>query len=183
MEKEFIKLIYENPEFLEALEIVERNSSGNIWLIGGLVYRNLAHILYDVEKPETDYDFIVEKPKKIVLPSNWKLKKNRYDGPKFVGEKFNIDFIPLSSVHSILRRKLDFTFENYLTGTPLTIQSIGYSIDDKKILGDVGLRALLDRTVGVNNLEQAEIYSFKKGRSIEEIIRRKAESLGFRALQ
>ena len=177
----FREFLTKDAEFSLAKEIVLQNSTGRNWLIGGYLYRSLAYLLYGTLRPSVDFDFVVEEPReKTVLPVSFELKENRYDNPKFVGKTFSIDFVPLTTIHSINRRRLKPTIENYLTGTPLTVQSIAYEIGTSRLIGDVGIRALLCKEVGVNNLSQAKIYAEKKGQSIEEIIRKKAESLRFK---
>jgi len=177
----FREFLTKDAEFSLAKKIVLQNSAGRNWLIGGHLYRSLAYLLYGTLRPSVDFDFVVEEPReKTVLPVSFELKENRYDNPKFVGKTFSIDFVPLATIHSINRRRLKPTIENYLTGTPLTVQSIAYEIGTSRLIGDVGIRALLCKEVGVNNLSQAKIYAEKKGQSIEEIIRKKADSLGFK---
>lgn len=99
-----------------------------------------------------------------------------------IGPKFEIDYIPLNTVNSIERRGLDFTIENFLTGTPFTIQSMAYDVGNGKLVGDVGLKALKEKSFGINNLEQAEIFAEKKGMSVSELIEKKAASMGFRVV-
>lgn len=176
----YADFVLQDENFQEAFNIVRRNSTGDVWLIGGSVYRNIAHLLYETDKAPVDFDFIVESPNSIiVLPQDWRLSKNKYGNPKFIGEKFSVDFVPLKTVHSINRRGLEFTFANFLTGTPLTIQSIGYNPVKNTLEGNIGLEAIRTKSVAVNNFEQAEIYARKKGKPIKEVIREKAESLGF----
>jgi len=178
----FYRLTMESV-FQEVFDIIKRNSNGTAWLIGGAVYRNLAHLLYGVDKAPHDFDFIVKNPNpRIELPSGWERRENEYGNPKFVNDNCEIDFVPLTTVHSIVRRGLEPSFPNYLTGTPLTVQAIGYNILTQRLEGDVGLNAVRNQTVGVNNLEQAKIYEGKKGKPIQQIIREKAESLGFKPI-
>ncbi|HII14841.1 MAG TPA: hypothetical protein HA362_00850 [Nanoarchaeota archaeon] len=179
----YTAVMYSSMGFISAKKIVLDNSSGKVWLIGGSVYRNIAHILYGADKPKVDFDFIIESPKEnIILPKGWKLGKNHYGNPKFLGRRFSIDFVPLHNISSILRRKLAPSIKNYLTGTPLTVQSIAYDVKGGKLAGEIGLKAIAEKTIGINNKEQAQIYALKKGISIEEMVRRKSESLGFTPL-
>ncbi|MDP2685379.1 MAG: hypothetical protein Q8P20_10205 [bacterium] len=168
-------------EFQEALDIVRSNSRGNYWLVGGFVYRSIASALYGLDKPSVDLDFIVESTaEEISLPKSWKKKSNRYGNPKFIREDgLTIDFVPLKNVSSIRRRGLLATIENFLTGTPLNVQSIIYDVMHNQIKGNIGIKALLDKSVAVNDLEQAEIYSKLKGKPVNEIICEKALALGF----
>ena len=93
-----------------------------------------------------------------------------------------MDFVPLNNVNSIIRRGLPATVENYLTGVPLNIQSIAFDINNNRIFGDIGIRALLDKTIAVNNLEEAKIVSDHKKKPIDQIIKEKAETLNFTAV-
>ena len=176
----FIEAIQDNSQFIDAVNIIRTNSSGSVWLIGGSVYRTLANRLYGTPSPDVDLDFIVERPvKEFRLPTGWKVTQNKYGDPKFVHVCCSVDYIPLETVHSILRRRLEPTIDNFLTGTPLTIQSITYSVNDQKIIGEICIDALLRKEVAVNNLEQARIYAKRKGIPLNEIIERKAKSLQF----
>jgi len=181
--KIYREFVSQGLDFQEAFDIIRRNSDGRAWLIGGAVYRNLTHLLYGTRKVHCDFDFIIRNPdRRIVLPEGWEEKRNRYGNPKFVGDNKEIDFVPLSTVYSIIRRGLRLTFSNYLTGTPLTVQSVGYNISTHDLEGEIGINAIRTRTVSVNNPEQAKIYERKKGKPIEEIIMEKADSLGFTAV-
>lgn len=180
----FREFISKDADFNIAKELVFRNSEGKRWLIGGYLYRSLAYLICGHSKSEAvDFDFIVEKiNEEIILSAGFELRENRYGNPKFVKEKISVDIVPLATVHSIRRRGLEPTIENYLTGTPLTIQSIAYDLDNGNLIGNTGIRALLCQEVGINNLSQAKIYAGKKGLSIEDIVKRKAESLRFKAI-
>ena len=174
----------ESQEFHEVLEIINSNSLGQTWLIGGFVYRSIAKRLYGSGKINVDLDFIIEAPTtKLNLPSNWTESVNHYSNPKLIkSDGLSIDFVPLEKVSSIARRNLPATIESFLTGTPLNIQSIAYELNSQKVIGNIGRRAILDRIVTINDPEQALIYASKKQKSIEEIVAEKAESLGFSSI-
>lgn len=177
----FHKAVKNSAEFNESVSLVKNNCQGGAWLIGGFVFRNIADSLYGTGKPKVDLDFIVADPlKDIDLPRGWHRGLNRYGNPKLTKEDgTSIDFVPLQSVHSIVRRQLPATIENFLSGTPLTIQSISYDINEHKIIGDIGTEALISKTVAVNDTQQAEIYAQKKKKSVSDIIQEKAKELGF----
>lgn len=182
--KLFLTSIKNNIEFQEIMDIIQDNSCGDFWLIGGFVYRSIANKLYGIKKPMVDLDFIVEKPiEKIVFPDSWSRTVNRYGNLKFIkNDGMEIDFVPLENVHSIIRRGLSASIENFLTGTPLNIQSIAYDVKNKIIKGDIGTKAIAEQIVAVNDLEQAKIYSARKGKLINNIIQEKASSLGFKPI-
>ncbi|MBI4919646.1 hypothetical protein HY837_06955 [archaeon] len=170
-----------NKVFFEALDIVRLNSRGNVWLIGGFLYRTLASHLYSISKPEVDFDFLIEKPMRIVLPTDWEGKLNRYGNPKLVKGSCQIDYVPFEKVHDFLGRKTE-KIEDYLSGVPLSIQSIAYDVSTQKVIGDVGIDSLLSKTVKVNDRENARIYAQKKEKDLNYLIKEKAKSLGFKAI-
>ena len=179
----FLSEIEDDASFNEALEIVRRNSQGRIWLIGGFVYRTLAHALYRTPRPPVDLDFIVEVPSSdFILPPGWSKKENRFGNPKLVNGNKEIDFVPLDSIHSISSRGLKPTIANYLSGVPLTVQSICFDMSTNSIVGDVGISALKKMEVAINNLEFAEYAAKKKGLALRAMIEKKAVSLGFTPL-
>ena len=178
----FNNAVKNNFEFEEALDIVTANSQGDIWLIGGFVYRNIAAELYKLQRPNVDLDFIVELPitiDKMNLPDNWIIQQNKYGNPKFINGSKQIDFVPLQTVQSIIRRKLDASIVHFLTGTPLTIQSIAYDVHKREIIGQIGINAIKNKTVAINNLEQAIYAVQKKNKTLEQYIKEKADSLHF----
>ena len=90
-----------------------------------------------------------------------------------------IDIVPLTEINSVILRGLAPTIENYLTGVPLTIQSLAYNIDTKELIGDVGIKALQTKIVAINDLKQLQIAARKRNQTPEEYISIKAKSLGF----
>jgi hypothetical protein len=181
--RHFSETAQSSPEYREAYDIVRANSSGRIWLIGGFVYRTLASQLYDTPRPEIDLDFLVENPtSRLSPPRGWEVAWNRFGNPKLLRGKDRIDIVPLDSVYSIRLRGLEPTVENFLTGAPLNVQSIAFDIEADRVVGDVGLGALRERTVAVNDLCFAEYAAKKKGLPLHEMIRKKADELRFAAV-
>ncbi|MCX6812760.1 MAG: hypothetical protein NTW79_04080 [Candidatus Berkelbacteria bacterium] len=181
--KIFLDAISDCPEYFEALKIVKENSSGKIWLIGGFVFRTLASQLYDLPNPECDLDFIVEKVSSdFVLPAGWKIKSSRFGNPKFAKNNKEIDLVPIEEVYSISKRKFKPTIENYLTGTPLNIQSIAFDVIKHKIIGDVGIKSLIDREIRIYNLDLARFAAEKKNINLKKMILDKANDLKFKPI-
>ncbi len=179
----FLKAIEKSPEYHEALDIVKKNSSGNIWVVGGFVYRTIASGLYGLPKPNCDIDFIVQKEAaEIELQDGWRIEKNSFGNLKFVNNGRSIDYVPLNKVFSIIKRGITPTIENYLTGVPLNIQSIAYDIREKMIIGELGIKALDRKIIKVNNLKFAEHAAQKKNTYSAAMVRKTAESLGFTAM-
>jgi len=176
----FLSGVKDCEEFPEALEIVKRNSSGKIWLIGGFVYRTIASQLYGLSKPEVDLDFVVENPvSDFDLPNDWRVDKNRFGNPKLVNGKKQIDYVPLRNIYSILQRQIEPTIENFLTGVPLTVQSVAYDINENRVIGEIGIDALQRRVVEANDLLFAEYAAQKKSKSLQAMIQEKADGSGF----
>jgi hypothetical protein len=166
----FLRFASQKPEFREAVDLVQQNSEGNVWLVGGYVCRGIIQELYSIPMGDYDFDFVVEMEKEIVLPESWKKKVNSYGNPKLVGLDYEIDYIPLNNIHSIQRRGLKPTIENFLSGTPLTIQSIAYDVANGEVIGEAGMKAIEMRTVAINNPEQAQHRAQLKGKTIEELV-------------
>ena len=176
----FLRVANTYPEFKEAIDIVKSNSEGKIWLIGGFVCRCIIQDLYNVKMPEgVDLDFIVEKTSQIKLPIGWEIRENSYGNPKFVGLKYEIDCVPLNNIHSIIRRNLEPTIENFLLGTPLNVQSIVYDITNNIVVGDIGTRSIQEKIVSVNDIEQAKHRAKKKGVGVDDLVTDIAQQFGF----
>jgi hypothetical protein len=169
------------PEFIESANIVRNNSRGSIWLIGGYVYRSVINQLYGISvSADVDFDFIVENlVEPFDLPGNWNVDINSYGNPKFKGPLFEIDLIPLGNIHSIQRRGIEPTIENFLTGTPLTVQAIALDLLKGEVIGEIGIQAISSRTVGINNEQQARHSAILKGKTVHSLIQDVANSLNF----
>ncbi len=183
----FQEKISKDIPFSISLSVVRDNckdNCGKIWIIGGFLYKSLVELSYgSCEKPTKDYDFIVEKvDEKIVLPIGWRRKVNSFGNPKFVmpSSGIEVDFVPLKKVYSVLERKIkNPCIDNYLNGVPLNVHSLVYDISEKRISGDIGIKALEEKIVRVNDLKMAEDAAELYDTSINEMIRQKAEELGF----
>jgi hypothetical protein len=185
----FQEKISRDIHFNLALSIVRDNckdNGGEIWIIGGFLYKSLVELLYgSCENPPKDYDFIIEKvDEKIILPQEWERKVNRFGNPKFImpSSEIEIDFVPIDKVYSVLERKIENPdINDYLNGVPLNIHSIAYNISEKRISGDIGIKALEEKTVRVNDLEMAKDAAELYDTTVNEMIRKKSEELGFKA--
>ena len=141
-------VILQNEDFKEAVAITRRNCSEKVWLIGGFLYKNIAHELYGSKKSTKDFDLVVEgavPDDKIVLPEGWEFTINRFGNPKFSDGKRKIDFIPLERIRWIRIKGLQPGIENYFDGAPFNVHYLAYCIDDREILGDVGINALEEK--------------------------------------
>lgn len=185
--KELLAIVHEkilqDENFNEALEITKKNSSGKIWLIGGFLYRNIVNELYGTcKKVAKDFDLVVERAnERIILPEGWKKRTNHFGNPELSNSRYEIDFIPLDNIYYIKKNKLKPSIENHLKGSVFNVQYIAYDIFNKKIIGNIGIKAIEDRTVGVYNLEMLKYISKMHHKTANDMIREKADALGFRA--
>lgn len=180
------------PDYHEALGIAQRFLvRGNVWLIGGQVYRTAASVLYDRPVVQSyDFDFLLECPNQQDLPSvpGWRRLRTGMGGIRLQRGTQQIDIVALAdAVHPndkmrLARMSTPDRVESYLGYVPLTVQSIVYNIDLEVVYGAIGTRALLEQTVALNNNENCSTYCARHGMTIPEFINRKAESLGFRAI-
>jgi hypothetical protein len=172
-------LILPDKDFQEALDIVKDNSSGKIWLIGGFLYKNLAHVLYGSNKSTKDFDLMVEKANyKLTLPKNWEIKKNHFDGLKFVNKIKQIDFIPLERICYCEGCP---SIDNFLQSGGLNIHSLAYDIFNNEIFGEVGIKALEQKIITSYNLRVLEEGTSRYGKTPNDMIKEKAKELGFEA--
>jgi hypothetical protein len=172
----------ENLTFKDVLDLVKQNSQGKIWIIGGFLYKNLASALYNIPPYEYDIDFIVEhKNKELKKVDGWEIQTNRYANPNYVNDKCKMSF---TDIHKAIRISgfRNPTILDFILDTPLNIQSIAYDISNNSLVGDLGISALKEKVVRINNMAQAEFYAKRKNKTLEEIVSDKAGELGFQMM-
>ena len=176
-----IKELAESKAYQYALDIIRKNSEGKIWLIGGFIFRTLVNKLYGCKSPSKDFDFIVENiTKPLMLPRGWQELETKFGNPKLKKDNIVIDLISLNNVLSIQRRNLKPSIKNFLSGTPLTIQSIAFDINRQVLIGRIGIYSIKNRIVGINNREE---YDYAVGIYGDPFsVKRFANNLGFKAL-
>ncbi len=182
------------PNFSEISEIARRNSramgrggQSRIWIIGGFVYRPIIRHLYGEipEPPQIDIDFLIERgpaSQDRYKPKGWDDKITEAGYFYLEKEKMRLDLNYLYSFHSITSRLFARPrFRHFFTGTPMDIQSIAYDLTDKNVgvIGKRGIDAIKARTVRINNFDEANFEAEKRGISIEELVKKKAEELCF----
>lgn len=181
--KVFEDSIKGNKNYQIAEKIIKENASGGMWVVGGFVYRNISSIIYDSKKPSGDIDFVVENiAEKIKVPKGWEITKNKFGNPKIKKGKNEIDISILERSHFINRKKIKPTIKNYLKGVPFTVQSIAYDIRSRKIIGKVGIKSIKEKSIGVNNLDQAKYCLPIQGRTYKKWVKEMAKSLGFKLI-
>ncbi|MDO8602138.1 MAG: class I SAM-dependent methyltransferase [bacterium] len=182
-----------NKNLSEALAIVQENSpEGGRWIIGGSVYREIAAGLGGASTAGNfDYDFVVEKAvalDRVHIPEGWESTKTGLGSLRLVNGNRQIDIVPLDSAIEIecttdaANMTVVEKLESYFRRVPLNVQAIMYDTAEKKVFGDIGLAALREKVVRVNNLDECLRFcarSAKRRISVCKFIQLKAESLGF----
>ncbi len=170
--------------FNEALSIVRQNCQGRIWLIGGFLYKNLASIIYqDKIAKLKDIDFLVENRERyenLALPEGYEASHSRFAGIKIEG-RLKIDVIEIEHFWPAAINFVEPTIENFLFYAPLNIQSIAYDVFEKRIIGDIGIKAIEKRAIKVNNENSADFCSRIMGKTTIEMMLEKAKELQFKA--
>ena len=167
------------------ISIVKSNSQGNIYLIGGTVCRTLASAIYDgtpkksIQK-DKDFDFVVDKlNERLIIPVGWEVLYHKFGNPTLKKDHLEIDIFPLSDQEYIKTNNKKPNITNFLKGVPFTIQAIAFDINNEKLIGKVGIMALKERKIKVNNLASAKEVAKRKGASINEIMLQNAKSMNF----
>jgi len=189
----FEQFLKNYPEFSEISEIARRNSRamgrrghGRIWIIGGFVYRPIIKSLYgEIPEPsQVDVDLLIQRgpaSQDLFIPKGWSPSITEAGYLYLDKGKIRIDLNYLYSFHSIISRHTKPSFRHFFTGTPMDIQSLAYDLTDKDVgvIGKRGIEAIKNRTVRINNFEEAMFEAQKRGTSIEDLVKQKATELCF----
>lgn len=179
LEEAFLNEAKTYPHFGDVIDIVSDKSSKS-WIIGGFVYRNIIATLYRTKSHIKDLDIIVDTElDPSYFDGIWKKDTTSYGNLRLTHGETQVDIIPLNNINSIKRRGINPTIENFLTGTPLTVQSIVFDIEKEKILGTIGAQAIKTKTVGINNHEQSIISAEHEHKTLVDFIQKKASELHF----
>jgi hypothetical protein len=182
---EFCRFINQDEDYQKIEKIALNNArEGGIWLIGGYVYKNLIKIIHGTNghKQPKDYDFLVEQPnEKIKLPFGWRFRKNIFGSPKFINflNFGSIDFVPLGN-YCLEHGNKEKSLDSYLTSVPLNVQSIAYDLIKHKFEGAIGLNAVKERKLSVNNPQSLIDYiARRKHTAVEKYLVKTAKALNF----
>jgi hypothetical protein len=161
-------------------KIIIPNTKGKVWLIGGSVSRVLCEELYGTKMEKFDFDFIAESVnKKIEEPKSWKIDYSKFGNPTFTREGCEVDLWPISDASWIKNNNIEPSIENFFGGVPFTIQAMAYDIKEKRVIGNLGIKALIARRFVVNNMTSAKEESKRKGTTVDQRMEYKAKSMGF----
>lgn len=184
LSKIFKEKLYENRQYNESLQLTRMNTSGNLWLFGGAVYKTLSNLLYRTHAGFKDFDFFAEKiSEPIQLIQNWKRIYGKFTNPKFrqIESSFELDIVPLNNIYHLKENSLTPNIDNFLKAAPLNIFSLLFDINNEQLIGESGKKALESRVVKINNLKSAEEMAKRYDTTIKEIIEKRAKELNFKA--
>jgi hypothetical protein len=167
-----------HPEFLEAVDIVKRNTIGNAWMVGKVIFKTLtSQTDGPLEQIDPTLNFVIEEKTSIEhLPQNWSTIRTRR-GWAFLNMDRVIRLSPLSTLYLVEKKGLPPTIDSYFFGVPLTVHALAYDIWKNRLVGDIGLEAIDKRVVSVNNFISAKYSAEKKGLSLSEYMSMKREKL------
>jgi len=73
------------------------------------------------------------------------------------------------------------SMQGYCADTPLNVQGIAFNVRTGQLIGEPGIRAIQNEIVCVQSMEKAELYANFRGLTVEQLVQKKAEQLGFTA--
>lgn len=88
LSKAAMKRIKQHPDFNEVMNLVTRNTSGEVFLVGGKVYRTIVELVhgYDCGAEEADWDFLclgdVVKKHRVYVFGDWSPDISPYEDYK-----------------------------------------------------------------------------------------------------
>jgi hypothetical protein len=164
-------------------KIVRKNCYDTYYMVGGMVYRNLA-IAYHGKKnsiantniSKADFDFVVlGKPRDFFVPEGWRLKRNTYtkkNSLTFIyqarNKRLKLDIISIKDIPG------GNTVRDYFDFVPLDIQAIAAQPEYKRCFGE-GISAIVTKKIRLKNVDGL-IHSYQVPR---QYAAGKAASMGF----
>ena len=212
LSKAFTTYLEESPDvFKESLELIKEYSQGKVWLMGSYLYGNFSKFIYGKDLNLTkqlyrDIDFLAENVKKELNTEkifhkfkDWEIRPTSYGSFSFVRSGRSIDLNYLFNFYPITlwKRSPHISIEDILESAPLTIQSMLYDCDEKKLLGKVGISATENKIIKINHKNNMKLgtelklkeknksdkeYLLSSEEILKEInkeIKYKADELGF----
>lgn len=160
-----------NGVYKESFELIKEYSQGRRWLMGSYLYGNFIKFVYGKELNLTkqfyrDVDFLVENVKKEINKESishkfkdWDVRPTSYGSFSFAKSGRSVDLNYLFNFYPITlwKRSPNISIGDILESAPLTIQSMVYSCDDKKILGKTGISSIENKLIKINNKGNAKL--------------------------
>jgi len=178
--------------YRDVMKIVRMQcDGGRVFLIGSVVYKTLSYVLHGSPKLEfKDFDVLCERRfpvERLIVPQGWSMQKTSLGEPRFVrGDGLVIDVVRLTESVSwsdrgrAMQMSTVELLESYLRRAPLTVQSIAYDVDSRELFGQVGLRAIRTKKIGVNCFDEMVKYcSRHRPLTNGEFLNRKLEEMDY----
>ena len=204
-----IDVIEELPGYDHALKVVQMNSDGPIYLVGNVVSCTLANVIHGEPQIITrPFSFLLERrAPQFGVPRDWTQTRN--EGLLKLAERFEpfmreticrseekylrfktrkgyeVNMILLSDHHYIIAQGKPATIANFFEHAPLTIDCIALEIHDsgnaktRKLWGQTGVNAILERTCSINNFSSAHYQSALRNMSLQDYAKGRAEHIKF----
>lgn len=172
-----------NPEYLEVTNIIKESTTGNVWMIGKTILRALAsQTTGPLEQIDPDLSFVTDTEGYATdISKDWGVIRTER-GWALLNEDRSAELSPFSLMYLIRRRRLPATLDSYFSGVPLTVHAVAYDIRNDQLVGDIGLDAIKQRVISVNNICSARYSAGKKGIPLKKYIKNKADELGFKPI-
>ena len=175
------RYIKDNTNFQEIFtKIKQICPSEKIWLIGGQVFRPILKEIYDIPfKQSSDFDIITEQktdPKKLSIFKDWEINQTSLGSPRLTKGEQQIDLIFLDEAvnpkdkDNIKKMFTQDKLSSYLSRVPLNIQSMVFDLDTQEIVGDIGIKAIEDKKIFINNIDECLEFCKRRKISIRNFI-------------
>lgn len=174
------RALNETPAWPDVLRLVRQVSGGNIYLVGGFVYRNLLRHLYGTPvKNDVDFDFVVEARNDVMPGPDWTETATKFGGPRFHKEGIVVDVWSFAECRGFESAPKPFTIESYCACVTLSVQAIAYDLEAQRLFGDAGLASIRTRTLAPHCFRCLEQTCAYHGITRDVYLRKKAAKLQF----
>lgn len=190
--------LQESPYWETVLAIAKKHDKGQPLLVGGKLYRTIIEVMYGYPARAecVDFDWLLIDPRDkkahLSLPKGWHheyaftpygAKDAGVNGSRRIKNRngLSIDLISTDGIEQIKNGRLPQGIVGYLMSVPLDIQAIALDIEDRRLYGEAGANAIVNRQVGINNYESYVRYLLDKKKKEEptRYIKDKAVSIKF----
>jgi len=161
-----------------ALKTIQ-NLSTDCYLVGGTLIFGLTKDLYGSEAPKQDIDLAVKSIDLDKLPKEWIVKKHHPKGLPKENFGYRIDTgkeeVDIILFDNHYPGKGEPGIDSYLKNVPFSFHSIAFDLDKSELVGDVGIKSIVERKAWVNN---KDLLSEDKG-YWQSKLEQKSKLLGF----
>lgn len=163
-------------ELKEIIELISKICDGNIYLVGGYLYKTIISDYYNIEFPKCDIDFLIDGTincdKLLQVFHSWQF--NKHGGIKVCHNGRVIDIFELKNYILIKQKNLKPSIQNYLKEVPFSVQSIAFDIKNGILLESGAFADIKNKIITINNQE-----NFNLDKRLQHKAMTKAKELGF----